>query len=43
MSLGLITSTATGVTMAFQSKRDRRIVWGLLVAGTLMPLVLLWL
>lgn len=42
MSLGLIASTATGVWMAFQYKHDRRILWGLLAAGTLLPLLLLF-
>jgi len=42
MSLGLITSTGTGVWMAFQYKHDRRLLWGLLAAGTLLPLLLLF-
>lgn len=42
MSLGLITSTATGVVMAFKYNRDRRVLWGLLIAGTILPLGLLF-
>ena len=41
MSLGLITSTLTGVTLSFKYQRERRILWGLLLVGTLLPLVLL--
>ena len=42
MSLGLITSTATGVIMAFKYNRDRRVLWGLLIAGTVLPIGLLF-
>ncbi len=42
MSLGLITSTATGVLMAFKYNRSRRVLWGLLIAGTVLPLGLLF-
>lgn len=42
MSLGLLTSTATGVLMAFKYNRDRRVLWGLLIAGTLLPIGLLF-
>ncbi|WP_105483552.1 hypothetical protein [Abditibacterium utsteinense] len=43
MSLGLITSTGTGVYMAFKYNRDRRILWGLLIAGTALPIGLLFI
>ena len=43
MSLGLIITTGLGITMAFKYERNRAIVWGLLVAGTLLPFALLWL
>lgn len=42
MSLGLITSTVTGVLLAFKFNRSRRLVWGLLIVGTVLPLALLW-
>lgn len=42
MSLGLVASTGTGVAMAFKPNRERRLMWALLLAGTLLPLVLLW-
>lgn len=43
MSLGLITTTILGIVMAFKYNRDRRVIWGLLIAGTLLPLLLLYL
>ena len=42
MSLGLIVTTGLGIYMAFKYERNKTIVWGLLVAGTLLPLALLW-
>lgn len=42
MSLGLITSTGTGVALAFKYNRSRRLIWGLLVFGTLLPIGLLF-
>jgi len=41
MSAGLILSTLLGIYMAFQYGGDRRLAWGALLAGTVMPLVLL--
>ncbi len=43
MSIGLITTTLLGVYMAFKTSRDRRIAWALLVAGTLLPILLLYI
>lgn len=43
MSLGLIASTGLGVYLAFGYKRDRLTVVGLLVAGTVVPIVALFL
>ena len=43
MSIGLIITTGLGITMAFKYERNKAIVWGLLVAGTLLPIALLWL
>ena len=37
MGLGLITTSLLGVYMAFQYNRDRRVIWILLVLGTVMP------
>ena len=42
MSLGLIASTATGVALAFKYNRSRRLIWGLLIVGTILPLALLF-
>ncbi len=41
MALGLITTTILGIIMAFKYNRDRRLVWGMLIAGTVLPIVLL--
>ena len=43
MALSLITSSCLGVFMAFQYKRDRRVIIGLLVAGTVLPIAFLWM
>ena len=43
MSLGLTITSGLGIYMAFKYERNRAIVWGLLIAGTLLPLALLWL
>jgi len=43
MSLGLMTSTGLGIYLAFGYKRDRVTVIGLLVAGTILPIVALFL
>lgn len=41
MSLGLVSSTVLGIFMAFKYNRSRTLVWGLLVAGTVIPLGLI--
>lgn len=41
MSLGLTITTVLGIVMAFKYNRDRRVVWGLLIAGTILPMLLL--
>jgi hypothetical protein len=43
MSLGLISTTALGIYMAFQFTRDARVIWGLLAAGTILPTAILFL
>ncbi|MBV9035765.1 MAG: PepSY domain-containing protein [Acidobacteriaceae bacterium] len=39
MSLGLITTSLLGVYMAFQYNRSRRLIWTLLVLGTVVPVL----
>ena len=41
MALGLATSSLLGVYMAFRFRYDRRLIWSLLVLGTLLPALLL--
>ena len=41
VALGLFTSTLTGIYMAYKFNRSRLLVTGLLVAGIVVPLVLL--
>jgi hypothetical protein len=43
MAIGLITTTLLGIYMSFKYNRDRRIVWGLLIVGIALPLLLLYL
>jgi hypothetical protein len=40
-AIGIIISTGLGIIMAFNLNRDRRVIWGLLVSGTVLPIVLL--
>jgi hypothetical protein len=40
MGLGLAFTTALGIIMAFQFARDKRVIWLLLVLGTLIPAAL---
>lgn len=42
MALGLVVTTILGIYMAFKYERNKAIVWGLLIAGTLLPIALLW-
>ena len=41
VAISLATSTLTGVYMAFKYRRDRWMISGLLLAGILIPLLLL--
>jgi hypothetical protein len=41
--LGLITTTGLGIYMAIRYQRDRRVVFGLLAAGAVVPALLLLL
>lgn len=41
MSVGLIVTTLLGIYMSFKYNRDRRIIWGLLLTGTALPIALL--
>lgn len=43
MSLGLIVTTGLGIWMAFKYSKNKALVWGLLAAGILLPIVLLFL
>ncbi len=43
MSLGLIVTTALGIWMAFKYSKNKSVVWGLLAAGILLPIALLFL
>ncbi len=40
MAIGLSTTTLLGIYMAFKYNRDRRLVWGLLLVGTVLPTVI---
>jgi hypothetical protein len=41
MSIGLVATTGLGIYMAFAYNRDRRVVWGLLLAGIVVPAALI--
>lgn len=44
MAVGLITTTLLGVYMAFKyNAKNKLMVWGLLVAGTVLPVALLFI
>jgi len=43
MAIGLIVTSVIGIYMAFQYNRDKRVVWGLIAVGILIPLILLYL
>ena len=43
MSIGLIVTTGLGVWMSFKYSKNKLAVWGLLAAGTLLPIGLLFL
>ena len=42
MSVGLIITTALGIYMAFKYERRHWLVWGMIVAGIVLPLALLF-
>jgi len=43
MSVGLILSTLLGLYLTIQYARDKRVMWALVVAGTLLPLAMVLL
>lgn len=43
MSVGLIVSTILGIYMAFRFGGDWRLVWAMLIAGTLLPVTMMLL
>jgi hypothetical protein len=43
MALGIIITTILGVVMAFRFNRDPKLLWGLLAAGTVLPVILVLL
>jgi hypothetical protein len=43
MSIGLMFSSFLGIYMAFKYNRDRRIIWSLLLGGTVLPIAVLFL
>ena len=43
MSVGLISTSLLGVYMAFKYNRDKRLIFGLIILGFIIPVVLLYL
>jgi hypothetical protein len=43
MSVGLFATTLMGIYMGFRYCRNRPLVWGMLVGGTLLPIVMIYL
>lgn len=43
MALGLVSTSILGIYMAFKYNRDKRVVWGLIILGVILPSVLLYL
>ena len=43
MSLGLMATTCLGIYMAFRFGGDRRLIWAMLVGGTLLPIAVMFL
>ena len=41
MAVGMIITASLGIVMAFRYNRDRRVIWALLTAGVVLPLLLL--
>ena len=42
MSLGLTVTTGLGIWMAFKYSKNKAVVWGLLIVGTVLPIALLF-
>lgn len=42
-AIGVITTTILGIMMAFKYNRGRRLIWGLLALGIILPIALLFL
>jgi hypothetical protein len=43
MTIGLMVSTLLGIYMAFRYGGDWRLVWGMLIAGTVLPMAIMLL
>lgn len=43
MSVGLIATTILGICMAFRFGEDPRLIWGMLIGGTLLPIAMIFL
>ena len=43
MALGIASTTVLGIVMAFRFHRSFKLLWGLLLAGTLLPVLLVLL
>lgn len=43
MAIGLVITSVIGIYMAFQYNRDKRVVYGLIIGGILIPIALLYL
>jgi hypothetical protein len=43
MAISLVSTSLLGIYMSFKYNRDKRVVWGLLILGTVLPIVLLYL
>jgi hypothetical protein len=43
MSVGLLATTLLGIYMAFRYGGDRRLIWGMLIGGTLLPVAMMFL
>jgi hypothetical protein len=43
MAISLVSTSLLGIYMSFKYNRDQRVVWGLLILGTVLPIVLLYL
>lgn len=43
MAIALVSTSLLGIYMSFKYNRDKRVVWGLLILGIVLPIVLLYL